>query len=117
MLYLLLWVYVSFALSVCLGFLVRKRPGYVTVFTASLAGSVLFFLLSNFGVWLDGTLYPLTTAGLYTCYVAAIPFFRNTLLGDLFYAGLLFGSFAWAQQQMPVLRAQTAPVEPLCESV
>lgn len=64
----------------------------------TLAGSVLFFIITNFGVWLDGRLYPRTLAGLWQCYVMATPFFRNTLLGDLFYTGALFGLYAFGKR-------------------
>lgn len=73
---------------------VRTRPTPERVLTASLAGSLLFFTITNFGVWLVGGLYPRTLAGLAQCYVAAIPFFRGTLLGDLFYTTVLFGGYA-----------------------
>ena len=53
--------------------------------------STVFFLISNFGVWLLG--YPHTLEGLITCYTLAIPFFGNTLIGDLMFTGGLFYSF------------------------
>jgi len=56
---------------------------------------VQFFVLTNAGVWLAGGLYPLTGAGLVSCYVAAIPFFGRTLAAQLLYATLLFGLHAW----------------------
>ena len=59
----------------------------------SLAASVLFFLVSNFGVWLNSVTYPKTIAGLLGCYEMAIPFFQNTMFGDLFFVGVLFGGF------------------------
>jgi hypothetical protein len=92
----MLWVYGSFAATVWLGGFLRSRRRVVPVMTASLVASMLFFLVTNFGVWAAGTLYPRTIAGLAACFVAALPFFGRTLLGDLLYAGLLFGSFAWA---------------------
>ena len=56
----------------------------------SLLASVIFFIVSNFGVWAGGMIYPQNLVGLMECYAAAIPFFGNTLMGDLFYAGALF---------------------------
>jgi hypothetical protein len=78
-----------------IGWILRANPSPGRLLAASLAGSLLFFLISNFGVWAHGTLYPHTWSGLLKCYVAAIPFLRNTLLGDLFYAILMFGSYYW----------------------
>jgi len=98
-------VYGSFALIICLGFWVRRRQTVWRIAVAVPASAVLFFILTNFGVWVLGTLYPKTLIGLTECYVAAIPFFRNTLLSDLFYSALLFGGLALAEKQWPTLGA------------
>lgn len=86
----------AFLLTGMLGWWVRRRIGAGRVMTGSLAGSILFFLVTNLGVWLAGKLYAVTPGGLWACYVAAIPFFRATLLGDLVFAGALFGGYALA---------------------
>jgi len=103
------FVYGSFALNVVLGRLIRDRRSPLVVGGAALAGSVLFFVITNFGVWLSSDLYPQTAEGLVVCYVAAIPFFRNTLAGDLLYACVLFGGFALAEWRFPALRGQPRP--------
>ena len=54
---------------------------------AILLSSISFFVITNFGVWLIS--YPKSWVGLVECYTLAIPFFRNSLLGDFFYAGLM----------------------------
>ncbi|MBI2443285.1 MAG: hypothetical protein HYV40_05260 [Candidatus Levybacteria bacterium] len=59
--------------------------------------SVLFFLITNFGVWLMGTLYSRTLEGLLQSYIMGLPFFRNTLIGDFLYVGVLFGGYALFQ--------------------
>lgn len=97
----------AFALTGWLGWWVRQRTSPGRIATASLAGSVLFFLISNFGVWAVGGIYPRTAAGLWHCYVAAIPFFRNGLAGDLVYTALLFGGYALAAGRLAARR--TAP--------
>lgn len=97
-------VYASFALIVCVGLWLRRRRTIVPIATATLAGSVLFFVLTNFGVWAAGSLYPKTWDGLVACYVAAIPFFQNTLMGDALYAAVLFGGLALAEKGLPMLR-------------
>jgi len=102
------FVYVSFAVTVCLGSLIRHRLTPLTIGGAALMSSVLFFIVANFGVWLVGNLYPKTVTGLASCYVAAIPFFRNTLAGNVFYSLVLFGGFALAQRYLPVLREEPA---------
>ena len=100
-------VYACIALSVVLGFGLRGTASSGRVIGYSLAGSVLFFVVTNFAVWLWDPLYPKTGAGLAACYAAAIPFFRWTVLGTLFYSALLFGGFALLRQRVPALRAQT----------
>lgn len=91
-LFLLTWG--CFLLVVFLGkYLIRKiKP--ISVITASLAASVLFYLITNFGVWAEGRMYSMTISGLIECYYMALPFFRHTILSDLFYSGLLFGAYA-----------------------
>ncbi len=64
----------------------------VRIGASALGSSVGFFLVSNFAVWLAGTLYPMTASGLATCYVAGLPFFRNALLSDLLFASVFFGA-------------------------
>jgi hypothetical protein len=101
-------VYFSVALVVVLGALVLRRTSAVRVGFAALASSVLFFMLTNLGMWMFSGFYPRTQAGLETCYIAAIPFFQNTLAGDLFYAALLFGGFAVAERVLPQIRGAGA---------
>ena len=100
-------VYACIALSVVLGFGLRGKASGGRVIGYSLAGSVLFFVVTNFAVWLWDPLYPKTGAGLAACYAAGIPFFRWTVLGTLFYSALLFGGFALLRHRVPALRAQT----------
>lgn len=99
-------VYGSFALVVCLGRLLRGRLNATRTASAALLGATLFYVITNFGVWALTDLYPPTWAGLAACYTAAIPFFRNTLAGDLFYSGLLFGSWALLERGWPVLATE-----------
>lgn len=88
----MLFVYGGVALITMLGFVLHKRRSFGRVFGYALAASVLFFTITNLGVWLKGGLYPLTVEGLVACYVAAIPFFHNTLVATLLYTALLFGA-------------------------
>jgi len=101
------WVtYLAIGLVVVIGWLALSRVSPLRVGLAAVASSVTFFLVSNFGTWALGGMYPHTSAGLAACYVAAIPFFQNTLAGDLFYATLLFGGFRIAELLMPRINAR-----------
>lgn len=88
-------------LIVAIGFRVRKNKSLTTVVAGGLASAVLFYITTNFGVWLVTDIYPMTLAGLTECYVAAIPFFRNSLAGTFIYGFILFGGYeavaAWAK--------------------
>ncbi len=97
-------VYFSFALIVCIGLWLRSRRRPLAIIGATLAGSVLFFALSNLGVWAFGGFYPLNGAGLAACFTAALPFFRGTLEGDGLYSLILFGGFALLERNVSILR-------------
>jgi hypothetical protein len=97
--------YFSLALIVLLGWLALSQVTILRLGVAAVASSVLFFAISNFGVWLVSGMYPHDASGLAACYVAAIPFFQNTVAGDLFYTTLLFGGFKLAEILMPSLRS------------
>lgn len=102
--------YLCIALTVVLAWRLRGRVSGARVLGYSLAGSVLFFAVSNFTLWLTAFAVPngaACTSGLLPCYVAALPFFQWTLLGTLFYAALLFGGFALLRRQVPALQART----------
>lgn len=90
----MLFNYLGFAACLLLGSgMIGARRTAIRLAGATLASSVAFFALSNFGMWANGY-YPRTLAGLTECYVAAIPFFRNTLASDALYTAVLFGGYA-----------------------
>lgn len=101
-------VYGLFAWMVLWGGSLQKGVTVKGVVGSTVGGSVLFFVVSNFAVWAggDGIVYPKSLEGLITCYVAAIPFFRNMLAGSLGYALLLFGGFELARRQFPILNVR-----------
>src|SRR3989338_422132 len=90
---ILLSVYVGFVIMGLIGLLVRKNKKLSTILGGTILGSVIFYLITNFSVWTFGSLYAHTLTGLWQSYVMAIPFFRNSLLGDLFYTGALVGAY------------------------
>lgn len=103
-------VYGCFVLTSWLGTRLPARRSIVGVLGAATAAAALFYIVTNLGVWALGG-YPKTAAGLVECYVAALPFFGNTLLGHLVYSAALFGGFAYAEERFPVLAVErTAPM-------
>lgn len=85
-------VYASFMVIVGLGLLLQHKFTVVNTLSASIASSVIFFLVTNFASWTSGLMpYPMNVGGLMQSYIAGLPFFYNGILGDLFYNSVLFG--------------------------
>lgn len=100
-----MWIiYGSVASVVWLGWLLAPDRSAARIGGAALAGSLLFYLVTNFGVWAFSDMYPKTMAGLAACYVAAIPFFQNSLAGDFFFTLVLFGGFSLTERLVPLIR-------------
>ena len=87
--HLVTWAW--YAAILLLGGTLKEKSGALRVGGAALAASVSFFLLSNFAVWAVWAMYPKTLEGLAACYLAALPFFRHSLAGDLFFTVAFFG--------------------------
>lgn len=96
-------VYLSFGLSVLLGMALQNNRSIATTAAASIASSIIFFLITNFAVWYSDVFYPQNFAGLMTSYGAGLPFFRNSVFGDLFFTAVLFGGYHLAVNRFPRL--------------
>ena len=83
------YVYVSFIIIVLIGGLIKNNK-WQSLLKASLVSSVIFFLITNFGVWATGIMYQKNLSGLSQSYVMGLPFFRNTITSDLFYTFSFF---------------------------
>jgi hypothetical protein len=93
----LMWAtYGSLLLGVCVGKWIGRSVYFGRITGGILTSSIIFFVITNFAVWLTTPLYPKTVSGLAACYMMAIPFFRNSILGDLFYGYTFFFVFAAA---------------------
>jgi hypothetical protein len=101
----MIFVYASVILIIMMGFLLRNKKSILRIITGSLIGSVLFYLITNFGVWMTGMGISPTLAGVYA---DGIPFFRNMLIGDLLFNGILFGSAYLIFEKAKVLQKITA---------
>ncbi len=104
----ILWVYGSFLLVVVIGLLIRRYKTVPVVFGATIVSSLLFFLITNFGVWQAGLFYTKDLTGLVECYAAAIPFYRNAVLGDLFYVTMMFGAYELVTKYLPKVQSTKA---------
>jgi len=103
-----LFVYSAFILGIFIGFMIKNNLKVRNIIIASLSGSVIFFLITNFGSWMIDPMYqPLSIESLMRCYTLAIPFFRNTLIGDVVYVAVLFGSYSLATRFLPLTEART----------
>jgi hypothetical protein len=87
------FVYGSFFAIIAIGMLIRNSKKPLNIVAASLAGSILFFIVTNFGAWMSIPEYTRNFSGLMTSYVAGLPFFKFTLAGDLFFNAVFFGGF------------------------
>jgi len=91
--------WVGFAAIVMVGWWLQKRVTVRNVLVASVAGTSAFFLISNFAVWIGGMMYPPTLGGLAACYVAAVPFYGNSLISAVLFSGILFGAYEFHQRK------------------
>ena len=94
------WIYLAFALVMLTGWaLLSQKVTPARLLFASLTASLLFFIVTNFSTWLGSGMYPRTPAGLTACFAAGLPFLRNTVLGDLFFSGVMFGAYEWMMKR------------------
>ena len=103
------YVYGSFGLIAILGLVLKNKTTVINTFKTSVLSSILFYVITNFGVWASAGLYPHTTSGLINCYIAAIPFFKNTLAGDIIFTSVMFGSYALFQRYFTFLYKFSIP--------
>lgn len=83
-------VYLSYALVILIGTLLTQAANRFKILGFSFIGSLVFFIITNFSVWYEGQMYPMTLSGLIDCYVMGLPFYRNQLISDLASAILFF---------------------------
>ena len=84
------WVYISYIFIIGIGLFLSKFNSIQSKIISTISGTLIFFLISNFGVWISAELYPKSIDGLISCYLAGIPFYKNTLIGTVFYSSVFF---------------------------
>jgi hypothetical protein len=94
---IMLSVYGSLALIMLIGQVVAKHKNVMNIISSSLLAGIIFFVITNFSVWYFGNWYTADLSGLITSYTVAIPFFRNTIMSNLVYSGILFGVYETVQ--------------------
>ncbi|MBN2483308.1 MAG: hypothetical protein JXD21_03800 [Candidatus Omnitrophica bacterium] len=100
-----LFTWGSMALVALIGIYLKRHKTPLAILSGTLVSSVVFFIVTNFGVWLGGW-YTLTFAGLVDCFTLAIPFFRTSLLANIVYVGVLFGVYEFLSRKVVVARKQ-----------
>lgn len=95
------WMYLSFAAVVLVGMAwFSSGVRNIKIAGAAVSSALVFFLVSNFFVFVESGMYPKTAAGLLMCYTAGLPFLTNTLASDLLYSTVLFGAYQFAARKM-----------------
>ena len=104
--YLILFTYVGLLFSVIIGKYLKQLKS-TQLFLSSISSSIVFFIISNFGVWFLSDFYTKNLQGLIDCYVAAIPFFRNTLISTIIFVFVLKWIFNQLKLYSPLIKKKT----------
>ena len=99
-------VYATIILLSILGHLMKTK-NFKNFAITGFTGSLIFFIITNFSVWLGGNLYPLTIDGIIQCYIMAIPFFHNTLISTILFLTILFFGYSFAEKKISNLKIST----------
>jgi hypothetical protein len=94
-------VYATFVLITIFAQIAVKKASFINLTWVSLASSLMFFVVTNFAMWTSSGFYEHTTAGFIKCYIMAIPFFGNSIMGDLFYTAVIFGVYSLVSKKYP----------------
>lgn len=99
-----LWQYASFIIIIMIGYFFLKKLNFKNVFSATVTSSFIFFIVTNFGVWISGTMYTMDLNGLIMCYVMALPFYKGTILGFMCYSAFLFGLLEFSKYKFQTIK-------------
>ena len=97
----MVWVYGSLIIISMMGILLKNQTTIINCTVATLGSSLLFFLVTNFGVWIMSGFYEKSIVGLLTCYSMALPFFHNTLAGSVVFSAVMFGGYEVLKNYLP----------------
>ena len=99
-------IYAVYAIIITLSLLgnIIEKKNILNLSIVGVSGSLLFFIVTNFSVWLTDGLYPLNISGLLQCYIMAIPFFQNTFISTLLFLSILFFGYTFIEKKFKVLK-------------
>jgi hypothetical protein len=99
-------VWISFTAVGAVGWVLRSKIAPLRVLGVAIAGALTFYIVVDFAIWVGRQhTYPHTLAGLMDCYIAALPFLRNDVIGNVVYCAIMFGSYAWIAERRRVATA------------
>jgi len=104
----MLWTIGSLLLIVVLGKFLMQKVNLTNTIFGILGATSIFWLVSNFGDWIGGVTYAKSFSGLITCYVAAIPFYTYSLIGNAAFGLVLFGGYEWIKSNAPEYTLETS---------
>lgn len=93
-----LWVYLGYSMIIAAAAFYLKKSSTSKILISGVFSAILFYLVTNFGVWYSGSLYPKNMEGLMMSYISGLPFLLNSVMGNLFFLGLFYGSKAYLEK-------------------
>ena len=102
------WVYISAIVMIFIGAKALKKWNPAKLAISAVGASLLFFVVTNFGTWMSGTMYPMNGAGLLACFTAALPFLKSSLMSNLAFTAVLFGGYELVHYYAYETKAQLA---------
>ncbi len=98
-----IWTYAAMIVLSLVSIPLLRKFNLTRTLISGITASVIFYLISNFGVWFSGTMYPKTAQGLITCYTMALPFFKNTLISTVLFVAAMYGATYYAEKKELIL--------------
>lgn len=99
----MIWNTLAIVSIVLFGRLFLKKMNWLNGFFGILGATAIFWIISNIGAWLSSGLFPLTFAGMMENFAFALPFLKNSLLGNFVFGLILFGSYELLTRSYPNL--------------
>jgi hypothetical protein len=105
------WTYVAFAFMTLVGRILLQKTSTTRLLLAVMVCTLIHWIITDLGVWLNGTLYTKTISGWVACLTAALPFEGSFMAGMLLYSAVLFGLAYWLNKKYPVLKVKNVTIQ------